>query len=339
MTDQSRRLVLACRPSGMVDGTVVRTERVDVPECGPGEAVIRVRYLSIDPTIRTWMDDAPGYLPPIEIDAVVRSGGIGEVVASQSDAYAVGDTVFGMLGWQDHAVIGGGAGTAQVVPGDIDPTAALSVFGTTGMTAYFGLLDIGRPTPGDTVVVSGAAGATGSVVGQIAKAKGAGTVVGIAGGPEKCDWVVDELGFDAAVDYKAGPVGPRLRELCPEGIDVYFDNVGGEILDTCLAQLALHARVVCCGAISAYNEDRSKAYGLKNYFNLIVKRARMEGFLILDYLDRFPEAQGEMLGWVLDGSVKHAVHVVEGLEAAPDALNLLFTGGNTGKVIVAVDGD
>ncbi|CAN5893067.1 NADP-dependent oxidoreductase [soil metagenome] len=339
MTSDSRRLVLASRPSGMVDDSVVRTDTVAVAEPGPGEAVVRVRYLSIDPTIRTWMDDAPGYLPPIEIDAVIRSGGIGEVVASNSDRYAVGDTVFGMLGWQDHAVIGSDDARAQVVPEGIDATAALSVFGTTGMTAYFGLLDIGRPREGDTVVVSGAAGATGSVVGQIAKLKGAGRVVGIAGSDEKGAWLTDELGFDGAVNYKTEDVRAKLRELCPDGIDVYFDNVGGEILDICLSQLAMNARVVCCGAISAYNDDRAAAYGLTNYFTLITKRARMEGFLILDYLDRFGDAQAEMGGWVLEGKVKHAVHVVDGLENAPDALNLLFTGGNIGKVIVAVDGD
>ncbi|CAN5417180.1 NADP-dependent oxidoreductase [soil metagenome] len=336
MTGTSRRLVLARRPEGMVDDSVVRVETVPVPEPGPGEAVVRVTHLSIDPTIRTWMDDAPGYLPPIEIDAVIRSGGIGEVVATNSDAYAVGDTVFGMLGWQDHAVVGGPDSMAQVVPGEVDPNAALSVFGTTGMTAYFGLLDVGQPKEGDTVVVSGAAGATGSVVGQIAKAKGAGQVIGIAGTDEKCAWLVDELGFDGAINYKTGDVAAELRRLCPDGIDVYFDNVGGEILDICLSQLAMKARVVCCGAISAYN-DRGSAYGLTNYFSLITKRARMEGFLILDYLDRFGEAQGEMLGWVLDGKVKHAVHVVDGLEHATDALNLLFTGGNTGKVIVKIE--
>ena len=333
MTDLNRRLVLAHRPEGMVAPDTCRLESTDAPEPGDGEAVVKVSWLSIDPTIRTWMDDAHGYLPPIEIDAVVRGGGIGEVVASLSDRYPVGATVFGMLGWQDFAVIDSTGSTAQVIPDGVDPTAALSVFGVTGMTAYFGLLDIGRPKEGDTVVVSGAAGATGSVVGQIAKAKGAGRVVGIAGGPEKCAWIVDELGFDAAIDYKAGPVGGRLREECPKGIDVYFDNVGGEILDACLAQLALRARVVCCGAISSYT-DRAGSPGLRNYTALIARRARMEGFLILDYLDRFPEAQGEMLGWVLDGTVKHSVHVVDGLESAPDALNLLFTGGNTGKVVV-----
>lgn len=333
MTATSRRIVLATRPTGMVDDTVTRIEDVDVPEPGPGQAVVWVRYLSIDPTIRTWMDDAPGYLPPIEIDAVIRSGAIGEVIASASDRYAVGDHVFGMMGWTDHALIDEGESVAQVIPPGVDPTLAMSVLGVTGMTAYFGLLDIGRPKEGDTVVVSGAAGATGSVVGQIAKLKGAGNVVGIAGTDEKCAWLVDELGFDAAINYKTESVGQRLRELCPKGIDVYFDNVGGEILDTCLANLALRARIVCCGAISAYN-DRTDSPGLKNYFSLITRRARMEGFLILDYADRFGEAQGDLLTWVLEGKVKHSVHVVDGLENAPDALNLLFTGGNTGKVIV-----
>ena len=340
MTDAShsgsnRRLILAARPSGMVDGSNVRLETTEMPTPGPGEAVVQVTHLSIDPTIRTWMDDAPGYLPPIEIGAVVRSGGLGTVVSSLNDDFPVGATVFGMLGWQDYAVVDGTPGAGQVVPDGMDPTAVLSVFGVTGMTAYFGLLDIGQPKPGETVVVSGAAGATGSVVGQIAKIKGAGRVVGIAGGPEKCAWLVDELGFDAAIDYKSESVAGRLRALCPDGIDVYFDNVGGDILDACLAQLALKGRVVCCGAISAYN-DRNESPGLKNYFALITRRARMEGFLILDYLDRFPEAQAEMFGWVLDGKVKHAVHLVDGLEHATDALNLLFTGGNTGKVIVVV---
>ncbi|HEY4377087.1 MAG TPA: NADP-dependent oxidoreductase [Acidimicrobiales bacterium] len=335
MTATSRRLVLAKRPEGMVDADVVRVESAPVPEPAAGETVVRMEYLSVDPTIRTWMDDAPGYLPPIEIGAVIRSGGLGKVVASENDQYPVGATVFGMFGWQDHAVIGAGD-MVNVVPDGVDPTLVMSVLGTTGMTAYFGLLDIGRPKEGDTVVVSGAAGATGSVVGQIAKIKGAANVVGLAGPAEKCAWLVDELGFDAAINYKTEDVAQRLHELCPKGIDVYFDNVGGEILDTCLAQLALNARVVCCGAIAAYN-DREAAHGIRNTSALIIKRARMEGFLILDYLDRFGEAQGDLFTWVLEGKVKHAVHVVEGLENAPDALNLLFTGGNTGKVIVKVD--
>jgi len=329
----NRRIVLAERPTGMVDDRTVRLEEGPVPEAGPGEALVRVRYLSIDPTIRTWMDDAPGYMPPIALGEVVRAGGVGEVVQTGSGRYAVGDLVFGMTGWQDYAVADEGAATMQVIPPGIDPTLVLSVFGVTGMTAYFGMVDVGRIKQGDTVVVSGAAGATGSVAGQIARIKGATTVVGIAGSPEKCAWIVDELGFDAAVNYRSDDVAASLRSLCPRGIDLYYDNVGGEILDICLARLALRGRIVLCGAISVYNE-KSRPPGPRNIFNLIVKRARMEGFLVLDYLDRFPEAQLEMAAWVADGRVRHAEHVVEGLEHAPDALNLLFTGGNTGKVMV-----
>jgi NADPH-dependent curcumin reductase CurA len=335
MTSTSRRLVLASRPTGMVDGTVVTMEEVPVPEPGPGEAVVAVRYLSIDPTIRGWMDDRPGYLPPIELGAVVRSGAIGEVVSSNSERYPVGASVFGMLGWQDHAVVDEGENGAQVLPDGVEPTSALSVFGVTGMTAYFGLLDVARPEEGDVVVVSGAAGATGSIVGQIAKIKGAGKVVGIAGGAEKCAWLIDELGFDAAIDYKAEDVRARLHELCPDGIDVFFDNVGGEILEAVLDNLALRARIALCGAISIYN-DRDAAPGLPNTFELINTRSRIEGFLVLDYLDRFLEAQLEMFGWVAEGRIKHREHVVDGLENAVDALNMLFTGANTGKVIVAV---
>lgn len=334
MTERNRRLVLAERPSGMVDGSTTRLEESEVPRPGAGEALARVRYLSIDPTIRTWMDDAPGYLPPIAIDEVVRAGGIAEVLESNSDRYAPGDLLFGMTGWQDYVIADEGARALQSLPPGISPTAALGIFGITGMTAYFGMTDVGRVKEGDVVVVSGAAGATGSTVGQIAKLKGAAKVVGIAGGPEKCRWIVEELGFDEAIDYKAGDIGTRLREATPDGIDLYFDNVGGEILDACLAQLALRGRIVLCGAISAYNAGRGQASGPANYSMLIIRRGRMEGFIILDYFDRFPQAQAEMAGWLASGKMKSVEHVVEGLEHAPDALNLLFTGGNTGKVIV-----
>jgi NADPH-dependent curcumin reductase CurA len=279
------------------------------------------------------MDDVPGYLPPIGIGEVVRSAGVGEVVRSGSERYRVGDLVFGLTGWQEYTLVDEGARMMQPLPPGVDPTAALSVFGTTGMTAYFGLIDVGRVGEGDTVVVSGAAGATGSIVGQIARIKGAARVVGIAGTEQKCAWLVDELGFDAAVNYREDQVAARLREACPDGIDVYFDNVGGELLDICLAQLALRGRIVLCGAIATYN-DRAGITGPRNYRNLIARRGRMEGFIILDYIPRFPEAQAEMGAWVADGRVKFAVHLVDGLEQAPEALNLLFTGGNTGKVIV-----
>ena len=326
-------MLLTSRPKGLVgEENLQLDDSAPVPEPGEGQALVRVRFLSIDPTIRTWMDDAPGYLPPIGIGDVVRSGGVGEVVATRSDRYQPGDLVFGMLGWQEYALADEGEASLTVLPPGVDPTVAIGVLGVTGMTAYFGLFDIGQPKPGDTVVVSGAAGATGSVVGQLARIEGAGTVVGIAGSAEKCAWLTDELGFDHAINYRDEPVGKRLRATCPDGIDVYFDNVGGEILDDCLAQLSMKARVVLCGAISQYNEERP--VGPRNYLNLIVKRARMEGFLILDYLDRFPDAQVRMAGWVMEGKIQHREHLVDGLEHAGDALNLLFSGGNTGKVIV-----
>ena len=336
MVDKARRLVLAERPTATVDASTVRLETVEVPDPGPGAALVRTRFISIDPTIRTWMNDAPGYLPPIQIGDVVRSAGIGEVVQSNSDRYRLGQLVFGLTGWQDYTIADEGERTMQLLPDGIDPTAALSVFGTTGMTAYFGLLDVGRVKEGDTVVVSGAAGATGSTVGQIARIKGAGRVVGIAGSDEKCAWLVEELGFDAAINYKLPDVSGRLRAACPDGIDLYFDNVGGELLDVCLAQLAMRGRIVLCGAIASYNEAGPPP-GPRNYINLLVKRGRMEGFIILDYLDRFPEGQMEMAQWVAEGKVKFAVHLVDGLEQAPSALNLLFTGGNRGKVIVRVE--
>jgi NADPH-dependent curcumin reductase CurA len=330
MADRNRRMVLAERPSGMVDESTVRLEELDVPQPGDGEMLARVRYVSIDPTIRTWMDDAPGYLPPIQIDEVIRSGGVAEVVSSNSERFEPGQLLFGMTGWQDYVV---GADGYQTLPEGVPPTLALSLLGITGMTAYFGMTDVGRVKEGDVVVVSGAAGATGSTAGQIAKILGAKKVIGIAGGPQKCSYIVDQLGFDEAIDYKSEDVSARLREAAPDGIDLYFDNVGGEILDACLARLALRGRIVLCGAISGYN-DRGAAKGPANYANLIIKRGRMEGFLILDYFDRLREGQAAVAGWLGEGKIKSSEHVVEGLENAPEALNLLFTGGNTGKVIV-----
>jgi NADPH-dependent curcumin reductase CurA len=313
VSEQNRRLVLAQRPSGLVNEGTTRLETERLPELADGEALVKVRYLSIDPTIRTWMDDIPSYLPPIQIDEVIRSGGVGEVIDSRSDAYRPGQLLFGMTGWQEYVITDTGQRAMQVLPDGVDPTAAIGILGATGMTAYFGVIDVGRVTNGDVVVVSGAAGATGSAVGQIAKIKGAKKVVGIAGGPEKCAYIVGELGFDEAIDYKNETVAARLPDTCPKGIDLYFDNVGGSILDECLANLAMRGRVVLCG-----------------------RRGRMEGFIILDYLDRFPAAQLEVARWIAEGKIKSSEHIVEGLEKAPDALNLLFSGGNTGKVIVAL---
>jgi NADPH-dependent curcumin reductase CurA len=335
VSKENRRVVLANRPTGLVDEDTLRTESEPAPEPADGEALVKVRYLSIDPTIRTWMDDVPSYLPPIQIGEVIRSGGVGEVIESRSDAYQPGQLLFGMTGWQDYVIADEGEKSMQILPDGVPPGIAIGILGVTGMTAYFGIIDVGQVAEGDVVVVSGAAGATGSAAGQIAKIKGAKKVVGIAGGAEKCAYIVDELGFDEAIDYKNDNVAARLREACPDGIDLYFDNVGGSILNDCLANLALRGRVVLCGAISTYNDDGPPT-GPSNYLTLLVRRGRMEGFIILDYLDRFGAAQMEMAGWIAEGKIKSSEHIVEGLEKAPDALNLLFTGGNTGKVIVAL---
>ena len=336
VTDTYRRILLASRPHGLVDGANLTVDdTAAVPEPADGQALVKVQHLSIDPTIRTWMDDAPGYLPPIGIGEVVRSGGIGEVVASRSDALPVGTTVFGMLGWQEYALADGAEGAMTVVPPGIDPAVVLGVLGVTGMTAYFGLKDIGQPRPGDTVVVSGAAGATGSVVGQLARIEGAGTVVGIAGSDDKCTWLVDELGFDHAVNYRTEDVAARIRATCPDGIDVYFDNVGGDILDVALGQLAMHGRVVLCGAIATYNDAELRP-GPKHYLNLLLKRGRMEGFLVLDYLPRAAEAVMQLWQWVQAGELKDRVDVMHGLENAPRALIRLFTGENLGKQLLRI---
>jgi NADPH-dependent curcumin reductase CurA len=322
---------LASRPEGLVDDGNFRFVEEPVPVAGDGQLLVRNLYLSIDPTQRGWMA-RDTYLPAVTIGDVMRSMTVGRVVASRVDGYAEGDVVSGMLGWQDYAVVDGGRGLTKLPPGVPIPLA-MSVFGVTGLTAYFGLLEVGRPKAGETVVVSGAAGATGSVVGQIARIKGC-RAVGIAGGPEKCRALVEQFGFDAAIDYKSEDVGKRLRELCPKGIDVFFDNVGGEILDDALANLAMRGRVVLCGAISQYSEKEQR--GPKNYLALLVRRGRMEGFLIMDHLSRAMEAVAELAGWVAAGKIRSETDIVEGLENAPRALRRLFLGENRGKQLVKI---
>ena len=335
MTDptENRRILLAARPHGLVTEDCLRRVTEPVPRAGAGEVVARVLALSVDPTNRVWMREEDSYLPAVEIGAVVRAAGLARVVESRRDGVAVGDLVMGMPGWQDYWSIGPDE-MANVIPPGFEITDILSIYGGTGMTAWFGIEDVCALQPGETFVVSGAAGAVGSVAGQLAKAKGASPVIGIAGGPAKCAWVVDELGFDVCIDYKSEDVPARLAELAPEGIDVYFDNVGGEILDAVLGNLAIGARIAVCGAISTYNLD--EAPGIHNYANLIMQRARMEGFLILDYVDSFMEGIMGLAPLVTEGKVKYAVEVVDGLEHAPETLNRLFTGDHTGKLIVGV---
>jgi len=333
----NHQVTLAERPTGLMKPSDTKFIETQIPECKDGEALIKVAMLSIDPTIRTWMNDAPGYLPPIEIGAAIRSSGTGVVIETKTDRFKVGDIVLGMTDWQEYA-IASDENKFQVIPTGmgIDLATVMNVLGVTGLTAYFGLLEVGEFKEGDVVVVSGAAGATGSVVGQIAKARGASKVIGIAGGPEKCAEVVEKYGFDVCLDYREPGLRKKLREACPKGIDLFFDNVGGIILDDALANIAMHGRFVICGAISQYN-TMEKPQGLLNHTMLIMRRGSMKGFIILDFLPRSGEAQLALAGMVLDGSLSHQEHLVHGLENAPDALNLLFSGGNHGKTLVVVD--
>jgi len=324
----NHRLTLARRPSGDVTDDCFAVDDVPVASLDDGEVLVEATWLSIDPTIRGWMA-YDTYLPAIEIGAPIRSFGLGKVIESRNDRYPVGATVQGLVGWQQYATFDRGL---QVLPDGVDPEAALSVFGLTGVTAYFGLLDVGRPEAGETVLVSGAAGATGSIVGQIAKIKGC-RVVGIAGSDEKCAWLTEELGFDAALNYKTTNGFVELPKVCPDGVDVYFDNVGGDILDVAITNLSNHGRIVLCGAIAQYNDERPRP-GPRSLPMLISKRGRMQGFIVLDYMDRAAEAIADLSIWVQNGQISYRTDVVDGLDNAPAALDRLFTGKNTGKVMV-----
>jgi hypothetical protein len=327
----NRRWTLAARPHGMVKESDFAFSETPVPQPGDGQVLLRVLYLSFDPTQRGWIEDRPSYLPPVQIGEVMRASAVGEVMESKHTGFAKGDLVQGLFGWQDYAVVPGAMLGAKI-PAGVPPTWTLGVLGITGITAYFGMLDLGKPKAGETVVVSGAAGATGSVAGQVAKLQGA-RVVGIAGGPSKCAWLTKEAHFDAAIDYKHDDVAARLRELCPKGVDVYFDNVGGEILDAVLGQIAQRARVVLCGGISGYNEATPPP-GPRNLMNLVIQRGRMEGFIVIDYAARFGEAIAKLSEWVQSGAIVHQEDVQRGLEHAPRTLLRLFTGANTGKQLL-----
>jgi NADPH-dependent curcumin reductase CurA len=330
----NRQWLLKSRPTGMVERSNFELQEARAAAPGDGEFLVRNLYLSLDPAMRTWMVDQPSYVPPVGLGEVMRGACVGRVVESRKEGYGEGDMVLGIFGWQDYAVSdGGGPLPVNKLPPGVPPTLPLGVLGITSLTAYFGLKEIAKPKEGETVAVSGAAGATGSVTGQLAKIWGC-RVVGIAGGREKCDWLVEELGFDGAIDYKAEKVAKRLRELCPKGVDVFWDNVGGDILEAGLANLAWHARVVLCGAIANYNATEPK--GPRNYMNLLVKRARMEGFVVFDYMSRTDEAMAELVPLVMEGKIRHREDVRDGLETAPAALVDLYTGDNRGKLIVKI---
>jgi hypothetical protein len=329
----NRQFKLATRPVGMVKRSDFEFTLAAVPEPGDGELVVRNLFISLDPAMRGWMNEGKSYVPPVAIGEVMRAGAAGKVIASRNPRFAVGDFVVGIFGVQDYAV-SNGKGVTKVDPRLAPLPVYLGTLGMPGMTAYFGLLDVGQAKAGETVVVSGAAGAVGTVVGQIAKIKDC-RAVGIAGGADKCDWIVKDLGFDAAIDYKHEDVKVALKKHCPKGIDVYFDNVGGEILDIALTQLAMRARIVICGAISQYN-NTTPMRGPSNYMSLLVNRARMQGMVVFDYADRYGEAAREMAGWMQQGKLKSREDVVAGLETFPDTLLKLFRGENTGKLVLKV---
>ncbi len=331
MTDgTNRQILLVEKPTGKLGAEHFKLSEAAIPEPKDGEVLLRVRYISLDAANRAWMHGAT-YRSAIEANSVMAGGGIAEVVSSNALGFTPGDIVFGDTGWQDYAVVRGKHLTKMP---NIEPmTYLLSVYGIAGLTAYFGLLNVGRPKEGETVVVSAAAGSVGSIVGQIAKLKGC-HVVGIAGGADKCQWLTSELGFDAAVDYKAGPVFKQLKAAAPKGIDVYFDNVGGDILEACIAQMNLFGRIACCGAISQYDGTPS-AHGPRGVpGTIVVKRLTMQGFIVMDFDDQRSQALADLQSWVADGKLKVQEDIISGLENTPQALVGLLAGENRGKRMV-----
>lgn len=331
---QNRQFRLKARPAGRIERGHFDFVESAVPEPGAGEALVRVLYLSLDPTNRIWMSDMDQYMPPVAIGEVMRGGGIGVVVKSNSPRYQAGDHVLGLTGWQDYCLADEGASAMSVLPADlpIPLSTMLGACGMTGITAYFGLLELGRPQAGETVLVSAAAGAVGSVVGQIAKIQGC-RVVGIAGGADKCRHIVEDLGFDAAVDYKAADWREQLAAATPDGIDVNFENVGGEIMEAVMARMNLFGRMPLCGMISGYNSGEPMR---ADFAPILMRRIEVRGFIVSDFMDRFTEATTQLATWYLEGKLQHEETVVEGLEQAPEAVNLLFDGGNVGKLVVKV---
>jgi NADPH-dependent curcumin reductase CurA len=336
MARMNRQWVLKRRPEGEIREGDLEFVTQPLPELAEGQVLVRNIYLSLDPTNRIWMSDMDQYMPPVEIGAVMRGGAIGVVEESRDPNVPEGSRVIpGLGGWQDYTIAYGAA--VNRVPDGMPLPAMMSGLGATGVTAYFGLLDIGKPQPGETVVVSAAAGAVGSIVGQIAKIKGA-RVIGIAGSAQKCRWIVEELGFDGAINYKQEDVGAALDRLCPNGIDVNFENVGGEIMDAVMARMNNFSRMPLCGLISTYNAT-SPAPGPRHFPQILMKRITVCGFIVIDYLPRFGEAVADLAQWWMAGRLKFKTHIEQGLETAPSALGRLFTGDHDGKLLVQVSPD
>ena len=338
-TRRNRQVILSRRPVGAVTEDCFAVAEADVPELGEGEALLEVRYLGIDPTIRGWLDERGNYMPGVEIGECVRSNGVGVIVETNNpQEYPLGRAFMHLTGWQQYCVVQSNPfPPITMVAEDVELTDALGVLGHIGITAYIGVVEVAKPQAGETFLVSAAASGVGSIAGQIAKLSGA-RVIGIAGSPAKCKWVVDELGFDACIDYKTEDVAARLKELAPKGVDVFFDNVGGALLDTVLRRIALRARIVLCGDISTYDTDAGRP-PLQNLRYVMGRRARMEGFNTLDYWDQYEVAAAQLGAWLADGSLVGRVHALDGLERAPEALVRLFSGDHLGKLVVRVTPD
>ena len=333
---QNRQFRLAARPVGLAKESDWKMTTEAVADPAEGQVLVKVLMLSLDPAMRGWMNEGRSYMPPVGIGEVMRAGGVGKVVASRNPAFKEGDLVAGGFGIQEYCLVADAkkTGLHKIDPRLGTPAQWLNALGMPGMTAYFGLLDVGQPKEGDTVVVSGAAGAVGQTVGQVARIKGC-RVVGIAGGKAKCDFVVKELKFDACIDYKSEDVKEGLKRHCAKGVDVYFDNVGGEILETVLTHINRGARIVICGAISQYN-NTTPVKGPSTYMMLLVMRARMQGMLVMDYADRFGEAIGDIARWMKEGKFVSREDIVPGIESFPRTLNKLFSGENFGKLVLKV---
>lgn len=334
----NRQIVLERRPNGMVDEGCFARATAPVPEPENGQALVKVLYIAIDPAIRSWIDArGAGYLPAVALGEPVRASGIGVVLESRSETHPVGALVTALTGWQEYALVGSDMSDlprlGSTLPDGVDPIGAVSVFGQAASTAYAGIERLAQPQPGETLLVSAAASTVGSLVGQIARIRGA-RVIGTAGSPEKCRWVVEELGFDACIDYKHEDVAARVKELAPKGVDVFFDNVGGELLDTMMRRMAHRGRIVLCGSLST--DNGSEPYRLENYDRLMSRRASMTGFNVMDHWDLFPEAVKQVSEWVESGLIRYRTQVLEGLEACPEALIRLYRGDHLGKLVVHV---
>ena len=337
-TYRGKRWLIADRPLGReLREADFRLDEEEVSSPPEGQVLVRTTYLALDPAQKGFMENVAGYANPTELGAVMPGNGVGEVLESRASAFPVGSIVSGSFGWREYATVE--ATKLEAVPEGLPPSAALGVLGVSGKTAYFGLLHVGKPRPGDVLVISGAAGAVGSVVGQIGKLAGC-KVIGIAGGASKCQWLLQELGFDAAIDYKSEKIRSRLRELAPDGIDIFFDNIGGSILNDCLSRIAMGARVVICGGISRYNADPRDAArippGPQNYFNVVFTNSTIQGFLVHHYAEHYATAQRRLTAWLRSGQLRNHEDVIDGFERAPQALMRLFSGANRGKQVLRI---